>query len=555
MILPREITDYLEIVEKRTVPVCKEQIALAAHVRKAFETEALTIDTEKLARFMSLAKYFPFELYPYEKFMTALWDCTYRQDGFPRWPEMLWMIGRGGGKDGFIGYNCFCSVSPYNSAGYYDVDICANNEDQAMRPVRDIVEVLETQGQDLKLKKHYYHTKELVQGRKNRGIIRGRTNSPKGHDGMRSGKIILNEVHAYENYENIEVFTTGLGKKKDPRTGIFTTEGKVFDGPLDDYKNRAERILFEGEPDNGFLPVIFKLDEKDEVHDPANWVKANPSLLYNQALKEEIRKEYNAWREKPEEHGSFILKRMNLREGSSELGVTDYEKVKATNRPIPHDQLIGKPAVVGIDYAELSDWAAVDIHFRIGDERYDINHAWICAQSKTLPRVKAPWQVWAEKGLVTVVQDVSISPELIAGYIQETGQRYAIQKVAFDSYRWNVLAEALTKIGFDGRDKERVKLVRPSDIMQIEPVIQELFDRGRLTWGDNPVLRWAVQNTKRVPASRKIGSDTGNYYYAKIDAKARKTDPFMAFVAAVVVENALGSGEVAAPPPLGAIVF
>ena len=429
------------------------------------------------------------------------------------------------------------------------------NEDQAMRPLRDVVEILETSGQEEKLKKYFYHTKELVQGRKNRGIIRGRTNSPKGHDGMRSGKIILNEVHAYENYENIEVFTTGLGKKKDPRTGIFTTQGKVFDGPLDDYLNRSERILFEGEPDNGFLPVIFKLDEKNEVNDPANWVKANPALMYNQALLEETRKEYNAWREKPDEHGSFILKRMNLREGSSELGVTDYEKVKATNKPIPMDTLAGMPCTIGIDYAELSDWAAVDIHFRIGDERFDINHAWICAQSKTLPRIKAPWQVWAEKGLVTVVQDVGISPILITNYIQEAGSRYLIKRLAMDSYRWALMAEALNGIGFDARDKEQVKLVRPSDIMQIEPIIQDLFDRNLLTWGDNPVLRWAVQNTKRVPASRKIGSDTGNYFYAKIDARARKTDPFMAFVAAMVAESALGTGEAAELPPIGAIVF
>lgn len=555
MNLPREITDYLDIIEQRRVPVCKEQIALAAHIRKAFETEALKIDIDKLGHYMSLARYFPFELYPYERFMTALWNCTYRADGFPRWPELFYMVGRGGGKDGFIAYDAFCSVSPYNEAGYYDVDICAMNEDQAMRPLRDVVEILETSGQEEKLKKYFYHTKELVQGRKNRGIIRGRTNSPKGHDGMRSGKIILNEVHAYENYENIEVFTTGLGKKKDPRTGIFTTQGKVFDGPLDDYLNRSERILFEGEPDNGFLPVIFKLDEKNEVNDPANWVKANPALMYNQALLEETRKEFNAWKEKPDEHGSFILKRMNLREGSSELGVTDYEKVKATNKPIPMDTLAGMPCTIGIDYAELSDWAAVDIHFRIGDERFDINHAWICAQSKTLPRIKAPWQVWAEKGLITVVQDVGISPILITNYIQEAGSRYLIKRLAMDSYRWALMAEALNGIGFDARDKEQVKLVRPSDIMQIEPIIQDLFDRNLLTWGDNPVLRWAVQNTKRVPASRKIGSDTGNYFYAKIDARARKTDPFMAFVAAMVAESALGTGEPAELPPIGAIVF
>ena len=85
-----------------------------------------------------------------------------------------------------------------------------------------------------------------------------------------------------------------------------------------------------------------------------------------------------------------------------------------------------------------------------------------------------------------------------------------------------------------------MKLVQPSDIMKVEPVIQECFNRQLFTWGDAPHLRWAVQNTKRVRSSRKLGSDTGNFYYAKIEAKSRKTDPFMALVASMVIEPLLG---------------
>ena len=34
-------------------------------------------------------------------------------------------------------------------------------------------------------------------------------------------------------------------------------------------------------------------------------------------------------------------------------------------------------------------------------------------------------------------------------------------------------------------------------------------------------------------------ADMGNYVYGKIEGKSRKTDPFMAFVAAMTVENVL----------------
>ena len=85
--------------------------------------------------------------------------------------------------------------------------------------------------------------------------------------------------------------------------------------------------------------------------------------------------------------------------------------------------------------------------------------------------------------------------------------------------------------------------------MTVEPVIQECFNRGLFTWGNAPHLRWAVNNTKRVRASRSIGSDTGNFYYAKIEAKSRKTDPFMALVASMVIEPLLGSISVLQEPP------
>lgn len=420
-----------------------------------------------------------------------------------------------------------------------------------MTPVNDLVSALETPANQKKLNRFYFHTKELVQGRANRGVIKGRTNNPKGRDGMRSGKVIFNEVHQFENYNNIKVFVTGQGKVAQPRVGIFTSNGEVSDGPLDDYLARARRILFEGEPDHGFLPFVCCLKEREQVHDPENWYMANPSLAFLPELLQETADEYRDWLEHPEQNGDFLTKRMGLRAGFQEISVTDYEKVLKTNKPLP--DLRGWTCTVGLDYAELNDWAAIDLHFRRGADRYDINHAWVCLQSKTLPRVKAPWREWAEAGKVTVVDDVSINPDLLAAYIRDAAGKYNIKALAMDHFRWTLVSESMRAIGFDAADKNRVKLVRPSDIMQVEPVIQECFDREQFHWGDVPHLRWAVNNTKRVRSSRKLGVDTGNFIYAKIEAKSRKTDPFMALVAAMTAEPLLGTGLPLAAPMMGAI--
>lgn len=544
--IPPEILEYIEQVENNAPRACKEQHALVALIRRVFATEDIYVETERMRKYFGIARYFPYDrLFPWQTFALGLWLCTYRRDGSPRFKTLFAMVERGAGKDGVIAISSAALISPYNPVPHYNVDICANNEEQAVTPVKDIVEALENPKWEAKLSRFYYHTKEVLQGRKNLGEVKGRTNNPKGRDGMRSGAVIFNEVHQYQNYDNIKVFITGQGKVAEPRVGFFTSNGDVSDGPLDDYLARGRRILFEGEPDEGFLPFICCLNTKDEVHDENNWCMANPSLPYLPHLMQEIRDEYRDWLERPEQNGDFMTKRMGIRYRIRENKVTEYENTLAANRPLP--DMAGWSCTVGIDYAELDDWAAVDLHFRKGDQRYDINHAWICANSKTLPRVKAPWRTWCENGDCTYVDDVSISPYLLTDFIREAGRKYTVKKVALDHFRYTMMAEALQSIGFDAKDKNRVKLVRPSDIMQVDPVIQDCFNRNLFTWGDVPHLRWAVNNTKRVRSSRSQGVDTGNFIYAKIEGKSRKTDPFMALAAAMTVESDLGTGQVQLP--------
>lgn len=553
--LPAELTEYMELVERDEPRACPEQHALVAHVRKCFEEERLYIDTNRLGKYLSLARYFPFQLFPWQKFIIALWLCTYRESGQPRWKKFFAMIARGAGKDGFMAFVAMCLVSPYNPAKGYDVDICANDDVQAKRPVEDLVEVLELPSQQAKLNRFYYHTKEVVKGRENKGKVRGWANNARNRDGLRSGLVVFNEVHQYQNYSNIKVFKTGKGKKADPREAIISSNGEVSDGPLDDYLSQGRRILFEGEDDHGFLPFICCLHKKEQIHDQANWPMANPSWNYLPTLREETEEEYTDYLQKPEENGDFLSKRMGLRAGFTELSVTDYEKILATNKPLPLDRMKGAACVAGLDYAEMNDWAAMCLLFRLGDIRAVLAHTWICEQSKTLPRVRAPWQDWVTAGHCTLVHEPTISPELLADWLRRMGQIYRIKMLAMDNFRWTLVADAMIRAGFDAKDKKRVKLVRPSDIMKAEPLIAANFDMGRYVWGDNPPLRWATNNTKRIPASRSTGSDTGNFYYGKIEAKSRKTDTFMSLVAAETCEEAIPRDGAVIPKELPVFVL
>ena len=546
------IDDYIKNIRSGKIPASMEIHQACDYIEKKIEAPDVVIDVERIEKAKELIeRYFGMPLFDWELLVLSLIHCYYTDDTLV-FTEFFIMMGRGNGKNGFISGIVWYLTTMYHGIKGYNVDIIANSEDQAKTSFNDIYEMLEdTWG---KSKKFFYKTKEEITSLKTKSYIKYNTAGAKTKDGKRSACLVFDEIHEYENDALISVFRSGFGKRKHSRTFYITTNGYVRDGVLDEEIRIAHDVLNGDIEKSRLCPLIYKLDNMEEAADKKTWVKANPSLPYLPVLQTEM--EQN-WIDKDYKDGvrrDLYTKRFNLPTSESDLSVTDYENVKATNKPMP--DMTGWSCVAGIDYAELSDWAAVDLHFRRGADRFDINHAWVCAKSKTLHRVKAPWKDWAEKGDVTVVDDVGIHPDLLANYIWESMKKYNVKMIALDNHRYALVAESLRKIGFSD-DQKNIKLVRPSDIMQIEPVIQECFNRQYLNWGDVPHLRWSVNNTKRVKSGvkAKTGVDTGNFVYAKIEAKSRKTDPFMAFVAAMTIEHILGDGEPVKIPTTGAFVF
>ena len=65
--IPADVLAYIESIERDEPRADRELHALAAYLRKTFNTEALTFDAELYGRYKSLARYLPFELFTWEK--------------------------------------------------------------------------------------------------------------------------------------------------------------------------------------------------------------------------------------------------------------------------------------------------------------------------------------------------------------------------------------------------------------------------------------------------------------------------------------------------------
>lgn len=525
------IDAYIDIVESGKIRTCKEQTLLIEHVKRAFATEDIYVDHRRVEKYMSYQQYFPFSLFEWEEFLFTLHCCVFYRNGTPRWPDLFVLMGRGGGKNGYLSFEDFCLVTETNGIHQYHIDICATTGAQAKTTFDEILSILENPKFRKKFEKNFRWNQNVIENLKTKSQIKYRTNNPKGKDGLRSGKVDFDEPHAYENWENINVFTTGLGKKPHPRRTYISTNGDVREGPLDQLIEKSMKILHGEMEDTGFLPFICKLDEMEEVDDPKNWEKANPSLPYLPTLQEQMRREYADYVIDPVVNNAFMTKRMNIPQVRKDTAVATWENILKTNGELP--DLVGKTCVCGIDFSKTTDFVAAFLLFKVKGVYYGIHHSWFCTASNDKHRLKLPLREMVDRGLLTIVDDVEINPMLIAEWINAQRMIYNLEKIAIDSYRYALLSRAIREIaGYDATEK-RVKLVRPSDIMYVQPKINSVFVTNKIIWGDDPMMRWYTNNAKLEPAPNN------NFKYGKIEPKSRKTDGFMAFVAAMTLEEEL----------------
>lgn len=535
------IDSYMDDVRSGNIVVGEDIVLAMDYVEYKLNNPEVFIDHAKIDKAVELMeRYFEIKLYDWELFATACIHCFYLNDTVV-FNVIFIMMGRGGGKNGFISPVAWYLTTHYHGIKGYNIDIVANAQDQAQTSFNDIYDVLERTW--VKSKKFFYKTKEIIVNLITKSYIKFNTSNAKTKDSKRTGCLIFDEVHQYETYDNIKVFTSGFGKRKHSRAFYITTQGNVREGVLDDMLAIAADVLNGTIKDLGWLPLLYRIDKEEEAQDQAMWYKANPSLKYKPELLREMQDQFRLIKYQPAMEEEFYTKRMNWPKQNREIIVTEWENIVATNKPLP--DLTGRSATVGIDYASISDFASVNIHFLDGYSRYDINHSWLCLKSKDLQRLKISWRQWADEGHLTLVDDVEINPDLLTDYIASQMQHYNLVKLALDNFRYALLKASLEKIGFDANERKNIKLVRPSDIMKVVPVINSCFVNQYFSWGNNPPLRWAVNNTKMIRSGAKTGNDTGNYVYGKIEAKSRKTDPFMGLVASMTIENELeGTGSV-----------
>ncbi len=530
------IDSYMDDIRSGKILACKELKQAMDYIEDKLDNSDVIIRGDMIDKAVELIeRYFEYKLLNWELFVLALIHCYYKDDTVV-FDEFLLVMGTGNGKNGFISPVAWYLTTHYHGIREYNVDIVANSEEQAQTSFNDVYNVLERTWK--KSKNFFYKSKQVIVNLRTNSYIKYNTSNAKTRLGKRAGCLIFDEILEYEDWTVINAFTASFGKKKHSRKFFITTNGYVRGGVLDDLLDLSKQVLSGEIKDLGLLPLIYKLDDKEEVHDPANWPKANPSLPYFPELQKELKKAYTKMKYQPQLAIDFMTKRMNLPAQDNFIVVAPWEKILATNQPIPYEELKGLQCIGAIDYARTTDFASCGLLFKYQGKRYWLEHTFVChlaLEVESRP-IKFPVREMADRGLITIINRPNISVQDISGWFLEQAKKYQIKNIMCDSYRAALLESEFKERGLP------LTQVRSGPIThaKVAPLVEQIFAEETLVFGDNPTMRWYVNNTCQEVDKK------GNTTYLKIEPKTRKTDGFFALVHALTQDAELedNTGEI-----------
>lgn len=524
------IDSYMDLIRGGGIPASNDVIRAMDYIECKLCDLDVVIRGDMIDKAVELMeRYFQTKLLDWELFIIALIHCYYESKDTVVFNKFLIVMGRGNGKNGLISMLAWYFTTHYHGVREYNIDIVANNEDQAKTSFEDVYGVLERTW--AKSKKFFYKTKELIVNIKTNSYIRFNTSNAKTKDGGRPGCLIFDEIHGYETFDTIKVFTSGFGKKKHSRTFYITTNGYVRGGVLDEQLRIAEDILRGENKELKLLPLIYRLDADEEADNPDLWVKANPSLPYFPLLREEMEQENIERKYQASIAIEFMTKRMNRPAEDMYLVAVPWEKLVAASKPIPYDELQGLNCIGWIDFAMITDFASVGLIFKHQGKRYMIEHTFVCHKALTVEGrpLKFPVMEAVQKELITIVKSDSITADHIANWFLEKAQTYYIQNIACDFFRAALLKAKFDEVGLP------LTTVRSGPIThsKIAPLIESMFAEETVVWGDNMTMRWYANNTCREIDKK------GNVTYLKIEPKTRKTDGFFGLIHGLSIDHEL----------------
>lgn len=342
----------------------------------------------------------------------------------------------------------------------------------------------------------------------NYGFIKALASNSNSLDGLDVHGAVIDELAAIKDRDLYDLIKQAMGARLQPLLFCITTNGFVRDGIFDAQYAYASGVINGTIQDKRLLPFIYELDSIEEWDNPSCWMKANPGLG---TIKSEDYLEQMVAKAKkdPSFKPTVMVKDFNMKQNPITAWMR-FEDI-VNERVVDIDYLSHSYAIGGCDLSATTDLTCATLLIRKPNDdnvyvlqHYFIPQSKIDALEKTESK-EAPYKLWAEQGWLTINEGAQVDYSLVTQWFIEMVERYDIRPlwICYDRALSGYWVPEMQNYGFEMEKTAQGPFTWSQPMKEMGAHFQD----HKVTYNNNPVLRWCLANTA-CKALNKDGIET-----------------------------------------------
>lgn len=482
----------------------------------------------------------PLILEPWQvAFIGALFGTKRRSDGRRRFSEAFLVVARKNGKTTMEEPMAIAEVATKRGANVFCAATAFSQSRNLWERAASMIQADPTLDSILTSRKFPAFEIHWRDEGQNTSRFQPLPHNPRKQDGFNPSLAIIDEVHELDG-SVYDILKQGQSSWREPLLVMITTSGFVRGQLFDQKYSLAQGILEGKKRDDSFMPVIYEIDPGDDIHDPRNWFKANPSAGSVKSLRY-LADMVVAADNDPIQRPSILTKDFN------QIGVRSTSWLPfATvhnDRVVSEEEmraLDGTAVVAGFDLSATSDltaWCTLvfdrERGLAIARMAYWCTRDFLANEKEASKGI--PWQAWIDQGWIKVAGDHLIDYRQVESHVAEEFQTHNYQyiRIQYDPWQAPYLVNDLHQMGFsDGPNGVLRKTPQGFRTLSVPmTTLRAMLESKRLIYQANPVTEWMLLNVQLetdrngnlMPA--KGGGDRRN----KIDGVSAMLDALVGF--------------------------
>lgn len=518
------VTQYaIDVIEGREITGEYVKLACQRHLND-LEKSKLSVfkyefDVEKALRIIEYAETLyiaegeekiQLQLYPFQAFILgSLNGWVEKGTGYRRFRTSYIQLGRQNGKS-FINGILGTYYGNFDGYNYGQIYCTATKADQAKIVFNEMVKFINSDD-DLKELFKVQEYKSTIICNITNSTIKALGRDTKSIDGFRPLLGIVDEYHAHKDNQMYKLLEGGIKKMKQALISVITTAGFDLNSPcyeLYEYCKNLLKGVFSNETQ---FVYIAQMDEGDDIWEPTNWIKANPTLAFDKAALENLIPVANTAKDMG---GStlrdFLTKQLNMWiQLTDDQYIKNFDAWKACGTDLTLKDFKDYECYIGLDLSSGGDLTSLGIvipYYEDKEKKYFVDsHSFIPARriAEHIKTDNAPYDMWKMKGLLTVTETlggIKTDYKYIISYLKEIVNRYSlrVRMICYDPHNADAFLNDIEELGYDS-----VMIVQSARNLNDPTVDFRLeVEAGNVSYNkENGLLTWSIANAKTVSNS------------------------------------------------------